>query len=85
MGAKGANERTDTVSVRVSPREKACLEAAAEAAKLTVSDYIRAGAMLMALMDGNKEAVEITAGLGKERLKNLADTLKMLTRFPLPA
>jgi hypothetical protein len=70
----------ETVGVRVSPREKECLEQAATDAGLTVSDYLRAGGMLMAMFDGNRKAVEITADLARDLVKSKVDLAKMAMR-----
>lgn len=60
-------ERSEVVGVRVSPREKRMFERLAKKNHMTVSDYLRAGAMLSAMFDGDKEAIAITAGLVKEK------------------
>lgn len=61
-------ERTEVLTVRVSKREKALFEKAAKDSGLTVSDYMRSGAMICAMIDGQTEAVKITAELVKEKL-----------------
>lgn len=59
--------RNEYVSVRMSREEKACLEKAAAASDMNISDYVRAGAMVMAMLDGQTDAVKITAGLMVEK------------------
>lgn len=70
-------ERSEVVGVRVTEREKACFEGAAAASEMTVSDYLRAGGMLMAMMDGRKDAVAITAELAREKLKDKLQLAKL--------
>lgn len=60
-------KRESYIMVRVSPREKACIEAASEKEGMSVSDYVRAGAMITAMVDGNREARAITREILKAR------------------
>ena len=69
--------RNLVVNMRVSEREKSCLEKAAEASGMTLSDYMRAGAMTLAMMDGSTEAAKITAELAKEKFGPQIEKFKM--------
>lgn len=73
-------ERTEVAGVRMTVREKKCLEGAARNAGLTLSDYMRAGSMLMAMMDGNKEALAITADLTGSAFAEMVSTMKVSLR-----
>lgn len=76
----GRELRSETMGVRVSPREKDCLEEAADNAGMSAGDYLRAGGMLMAMFDGNRKAIEITADLSRDFVKSKVEIAKSAMR-----
>jgi hypothetical protein len=69
--------RTERVQINLSVKEKAIIEHAASKSKMSFSDYLRAGGLMMALLDGNVDALKHTAGVialvVKDRMGRISD------------
>jgi hypothetical protein len=61
-------ERTEVVGARFTPRERKVLAAEAKRQGMTESGYLRAAGMFMLCMDGNVEALKMTAEMVKSEL-----------------
>lgn len=61
-------ERTEVMSGRFTPRERKAIEGEAKKQGLDVATYVRSAVMASMVLDGNKEAMRITADLVHQRL-----------------
>jgi hypothetical protein len=64
-------EKTEVMAGRFTPREKRAIEAQAKKDGLSPSEYVRAAVMTTMVLDGNVEAMKITAKMLRERLKRI--------------
>jgi serine kinase of HPr protein (carbohydrate metabolism regulator) len=62
-------DRTEVLSGRFTARERRIVEAECKRQGMDLAGYVRAAVMTSLVLDGNKEAMRITAEMVHERLK----------------
>lgn len=68
-GVPVMSERTEVLSGRFTARERRIVEAEAKRQGMEIANYVRAAVMTSLVLDGNREAMRITAEMVHERLK----------------
>lgn len=61
-------ERNEVMAAKFTEREKRAIEAEAKKQGMAPSAYVRSAVMLMMCLDGNREALAMTATLVREGL-----------------
>lgn len=59
--------RETGINVKLTEEEKVCIERVSEAQGMTVSDYVRAAAMITGMLDGDRGAYAIAGKAMKAR------------------
>jgi hypothetical protein len=62
-------DRSEVLAGRFTRRERKAIEAEAGKQGFTVTEYIRSAVMVAMVMDGNVEAIKMTAALSREKIK----------------